>query len=170
MKTRWRGIGKPEIFNTDQGSQFTSAAFTGVLAAAGIEISMDGRGRWMDNVFIERLWRSLKHEDVYLKGYADGREAKAGIATWIAFYNGRRLHQALSYRTPMAVWREAIAGAKAVDMMDNAAALPHAHSRRSRRSPWLRDRKERGAARVPTKKPVQAVPLRGSISIAWDQY
>jgi putative transposase len=80
-------FGRPEIFNTDQGSQFTSAAFTGVLAAAGVRISMDGRGRWMDNVFIERLWRSLKYEDIYLKGYADGREAKAGIATWIAFYN-----------------------------------------------------------------------------------
>ena len=73
-------FGRPEIFNTDQGSQFTSAAFTGTLAAAGIQISMDGRGRWMDNVFIERLWRSLKYEDIYLKGYADGREAKAGIA------------------------------------------------------------------------------------------
>ena len=82
--------GTPEIFNTDQGSQFTSAAFTGALASAGIKISMDGRGRWMDNVFIERLWRSLKHEDIYLKGYADGREAKAGIANWIAFYNDRR--------------------------------------------------------------------------------
>jgi putative transposase len=92
-------FGRPEIFNTDQGSQFTSAAFTGTLAAAGIRISMDGRGRWMDNVFIERLWRSLKYEDIYLKGYADGREAKAGIANWIAFYNGRRLHQALGYRT-----------------------------------------------------------------------
>ena len=80
-------FGKPEIFNTDQGSQFTSAAFTGTLAAAGIKISMDGRGRWMDNVFIERLWRSLKYEDIYLKGYADGREAKAGIASWMAFYN-----------------------------------------------------------------------------------
>ena len=89
-------FGKPEIFNTDQGSQFTSAAFTGALAAAGIQISMDGRGRWMDNVFIERLWRSLKHEDVYLKGYADGHEAKAGIADWIAFYNNRRPHQALA--------------------------------------------------------------------------
>lgn len=70
-------FGKPEIFNTDQGSQFTSAAFTGTLAAAGVRISMDGRGRWMDNVFIERLWRSLKYEDVYLKGYADGRERRA---------------------------------------------------------------------------------------------
>jgi transposase InsO family protein len=77
--------GRPEIFNTDQGSQFTSAAFTGMLAAAGIKISMDGRGRWRDNVFIERLWRSLKHEDIYLKGYADGREAKAGIAAWMNF-------------------------------------------------------------------------------------
>ena len=73
-------FGKPEIFNTDQGSQFTSAAFTGALAAAGVRISMDGRGRWMDNVFIERLWRSLKHEDIYLKGYTDGREARVGIA------------------------------------------------------------------------------------------
>ena len=71
--------GKPEIFNTDQGSQFTSTAFTGALAKAGVAISMDGRGRWMDNVFIERLWRSLKYEDVYLKGYADGREAARGI-------------------------------------------------------------------------------------------
>ena len=115
--------GTPEIFNTDQGSQFTSAAFTGALAAAKIKISMDGRGRWMDNVFIERLWRSLKHEDIYLKGYADGREAKAGIASWIAFYNDRRLHQALGYRAPMAVWRERMRAANAVDMVDNADAL-----------------------------------------------
>ena len=115
--------GVPEIFNTDQGSQFTSAAFTGALVSAGIKISMDGRGRWMDNVFIERLWRSLKHEDIYLRGYADGREAKAGIANWFAFYNDRRLHQALGYRTPMAVWREGMQAAKAVDMMDNADAL-----------------------------------------------
>ena len=112
-------FGKPEIFNTDQGSQFTSAAFTGTLAAAGVQISMDGRGRWMDNVFIERLWRSLKHEDVYLKGYADGHEAKAGIVEWIAFYNNWRPHQALASRTPMAVWRDGITGAlgeKGVDM------------------------------------------------------
>jgi len=117
-------FGKPQIFNTDQGSQFTSAPFTDALAAAGAAISMDGRGRWMDNVFIERLWRSLKHEDVYLKAYADGREARAGIGAWIAFYNEQRLHQALGYRTPMAVWREGAAGKKAVDMMDNAVALP----------------------------------------------
>jgi putative transposase len=120
-------FGRPEIFNTDQGSQFTSVAFTGVLMAAGVRISMDGRGRWMDNVFIERLWRSLKYEDIYLKGYTDGREAHAGIASWFAFYNTRRPHQALGNRMPMAVWREGTTGAldhRAVDMMDNARALP----------------------------------------------
>ena len=111
--------GRPEIFNTDQGSQFTGAAFTGVLIKAGVRISMDGRGRWMDNVFIERLWRSLKYEDVYLKGYADGLEARAGIGEWIAFYNERRLHQALEYRTPMAVFREGSA-AGACGHVDNA--------------------------------------------------
>jgi putative transposase len=121
-------FGTPEIFNTDQGSQFTSGEFTGMLAAAGIRISMDGRGRWIDNVFIERLWRSLKYEDIYLKGYTDGREAKAGIAEWLAFYNRQRPHQALANRTPMAVW---CAGTGApepvVDMtlrLDNAGALP----------------------------------------------
>jgi putative transposase len=120
-------FGKPEIFNTDQGSQFTSTAFTGALERAGIEISMDGRGRWMDNVFIERLWRSLKHEDVYLKGYTDGREVRLGIAAWIAFYNSRRPHQALGYATPMTVWCEGVVdaiAAQAVDMVDNARALP----------------------------------------------
>ena len=123
-------FGRPEIFNTDQGSQFTSAAFTGTLAHADIRISMDGRGRWMDNVFIERLWRSLKYEDIYLKGYADGREARAGISAWIAFYNTRRPHQALGNRSPMAVWRDGVTGAldeTAVDMalrLDNAGALP----------------------------------------------
>jgi putative transposase len=120
-------FGKPEIFNTDQGSQFTCAAFTDVLSNAGIRISMDGRGRWMDNVFIERLWRSLKYEDVYLKGYSDGREARAGIVSWLALYNGRRPHQALGDRPPMAVWRDGVTGPigkNAVDMMNNARALP----------------------------------------------
>ena len=114
--------GKPDIFNTDQGSQFTSAAFTSVLIEAGVRISMDGRGRWMDNVFIERVWRSLKYEDVYLKGYADGREAKAGIGEYFAFYNERRLHQALGYRAPLAVWRDG-APAGAYGHVDNARAL-----------------------------------------------
>jgi putative transposase len=126
-------FGRPEIFNTDQGSQFTSAAFTGTLMAAGVRVSMDGRGRWMDNVFIERLWRSLKYEDIYLKGYGDGREARAGIAAWIAFYNLQRPHQALGNRAPMAVWRAGAGGeiGAAVDMtllvprsLDNAGALP----------------------------------------------
>jgi len=123
-------FGRPEIFNTDQGSQFTSAAFTDRLLATGIRISMDGRGRWLDNVFIERLWRSLKHEEVYLKGYADGREARAGIAAWIAFYNTRRPHQALGGQTPLVVWRTGTSdalGARAVDLtlrLDNAGALP----------------------------------------------
>jgi putative transposase len=122
--------GKPEIFNTDQASQFTGSDFTGALTKAGVRISMDGRGRWMDNVFIERLWRSLKYEDIYLKGYADGREAKAGIAQWVAFYNTRRPHQALKDRPPMAVWRDGVTAGldgRAVDMtlrLDNAAALP----------------------------------------------
>ena len=114
--------GKPAIFNTDQGSQFTSADFTGVLVEAGGRVSMDGRGRWMDNVFIERLWRSLKHEDVYLKGYADSREARAGIGAYFSFYNERRLHQALGYRAPMAVWREG-AARTACGQADNAHAL-----------------------------------------------
>jgi len=121
--------GRPEIFNTDQGSQFTGAAFTSVLTNAGVRISMDGRGRWMDNVFIERLWRSLKHEDVYLKGYADGLEARTGIGEWIAFYNESRLHQALGYRAPMVVFREGSA-AGTCGHVDNApTAKPTRHSR-----------------------------------------
>jgi len=118
--------GKPEVFNTDQGRQFTCEAFVGVLLGAGIAVSMDGRGRWMDNVFIERLWRSLKYEEAYLKDYADAAEARAGIGGWIAFYNEVRPHQALGHRMPMAVWRAGIARS-AVDMplrLDNAGALP----------------------------------------------
>ena len=123
-------FGKPEIFNSDQGSQFTSQSFTSVLEQAKVQISMDGRGRWMDNVFIERLWRSLKHEDIYLKHYADAREAREGIAQWIAFYNSHRPHQALGFRTPMSAYREGITGfteGRAMDMtlrLDNADALP----------------------------------------------
>ncbi len=112
---------KPEIFNTDQGSQFTGEAFTTVLLDAKIDISMDGKGRWMDNVFIERLWRSLKYEEVYLHAYETVAEAKAGIGSWIGFYNVSRPHQALGYRTPTEVFA---GSAGAVDMMDNANALP----------------------------------------------
>ena len=96
--------GKPEIFNTDQGSQFTSEDFTKVLLDAEITISMDGKGRWMDNVFIERLWRSLKYEEVYLHAYDTVADAKAGIGSWISFYNVSRPHQALGYRTPTKVF------------------------------------------------------------------
>ena len=123
--------GKPRIFNTDQGAQFTSAAFTGKLEATGVAISMDGRGRFMDNIFIERLWRSIKYEEIHLKTYADGREARAGIGSWMTFYNFRRPHQAMNNQMPMAVWRAGMdkieAAANAVDMplrLDNANALP----------------------------------------------
>jgi len=95
------GFWRPDIFDTGWPVH-QRAAFTGALMAADVRISMDGRGRWMDNVVIERLWR---HEDIYLKGSAEGREARAGIASWIAFYNTRRSHQALNHRAPMAVWR-----------------------------------------------------------------
>ena len=92
--------GKPEIFNTDQGSQFTGAAFTGVLAANGITISMDGKGAWRDNVFVERLWRSVKYEEVYLKAYDSVSEARASIGRYLDFYNRRRPHSSLDDMTP----------------------------------------------------------------------
>ena len=95
-----RRFGSPEIFNTDQGSQFTSEAFTGILNAHGIRISMDGRGRWLDNVFIERLWRSVKYEDVYLKAYDSIPAARQGLTTYFEFYNCRRRHQSLDRKTP----------------------------------------------------------------------
>jgi putative transposase len=97
---------RPEIFNSDQGSQFTASAFTARLQAADVAISMDGRGRAMDNVFVERLWRSLKYEEVYLKDYRDGWEAEASLAWYFDFYRHRRLHQALGYRTPSEVYRQ----------------------------------------------------------------
>ena len=92
--------GPPEICNTDQGAQFTSAAWTDVLKAAGVRISMDGKGRWVDNVFIEQLWRSVKYEDVYLRAYENGRDLSAGLTRYFDFYNRKRLHQSLDYRTP----------------------------------------------------------------------
>ena len=96
--------GSPEIFNTDQGSQFTSFAFTTTLKDAGIRISMDGRGRWMDNVFIERLWRSLKYECVFLNAFETGSEARSGIGRWIGYYNRRRPHSSFGGRTPDEVY------------------------------------------------------------------
>jgi putative transposase len=93
-------FGRPAIFNSDQGSQFTSPRFTEVLRAAEVRISMDGRGRWMDNVFIERLWRSLKYECVYLHAFETGSELRAGLTKWIGYYNAARPHSGLGGRTP----------------------------------------------------------------------
>ena len=112
--------GQPEIFNTDQGSQFTSLDFTGVLKNASIRISMDGRGRCMDNIFIERLWRSLKYEAVYLHELTDGFHAERVIGEWIGFYNTERPHSSLDGQTPA----EAYGAGQPVDMMDKARALP----------------------------------------------
>lgn len=110
--------GTPDIFNSDQGSQFTSEAFTGVLLAADVAISMDGRGSYQDNIFTERLWRSVKYEEVYLKEYASFREAKAGIGAYIRRYNAWRPHEALGYLTPEQV-HFGLAALEPVDMMDN---------------------------------------------------
>jgi putative transposase len=112
--------GAPEIFNTDQGSQFTSIDFTGVLSAAGVKISMDGRGRYLDNIFIERLWRSLKYEAVYLHELSDGFTAERVIADWIGFYNTIRPHSVFDGRTPQEVYR----AMRPVDMMDKPDGLP----------------------------------------------
>jgi len=102
--------GRPEIFNTDQGVQFTAEAFTSRLLGAEVAVSMDGRGRCLDNVFVERLWRSVKHEDVYLRGYETVRELEQGLRRYFRFYNEERFHQALAYRTPVEVYRGATAG------------------------------------------------------------
>jgi putative transposase len=96
--------GCPEIFNTDQGSQFTGEAFTNALRSKGIAISMDGKGRWMDNVFIERLWKSVKYEDIYLKGYGSMAEVKKGLAAYFTFYNKKRWHQNFDRKTPSMVY------------------------------------------------------------------
>lgn len=96
--------GAPEIFNTDQGCQFTSTAFTDVLKANDVRISMDGKGRWMDNVFVERLWRSLKYEEVYLKAYESVREARHAIADYFRYFNAERRHSRLGRQTPDAIF------------------------------------------------------------------
>jgi putative transposase len=105
-----RRHGRPEVFNSDQGSQFTSDAFIGVLKREGIAISMDGRGRAFDNIFVERLWRNVKHEDVYLKGYATMIELTVGLAEYFIFYNGERPHQSLGQKTPDVVYQTGIGG------------------------------------------------------------
>jgi putative transposase len=102
--------GKPEIFNTDQGVQYTAKSFTGRLESAGVSVSMDGRGRALDNVFVERLWRSLKYEEVYLKDYQSVAELVSGLTSWFRFYNHERPHQSLKYRTPAEVYQETVRG------------------------------------------------------------
>jgi putative transposase len=102
--------GRPEIFNTDQGVQFTAAAFTGRLEGAGVQVSMDGRGRCLDNVFVERLWRTVKYEDIYLHGYEGALDLRRGLQRYFPFYNGERMHQSLDYRTPAAVYGDGRVG------------------------------------------------------------
>ena len=114
--------GRPDIFNTDQGVQFTSAAFLDALSSQGVRISMDGKGRFLDNIFIERLWRSLKYEEVYIKAYGSVSEARRGIGGWLGFYNEQRPHQALGYRTP--AW---FMKGQAVNMWTTLARCPHIH-------------------------------------------
>ncbi len=124
--------GSPKIFNTDKAASFTSAEFTGVLQASCVRISMDGKGRYLDNIFIERLWRSLKYEDVYIKAYPSVPEARRGIGGWLNFYNDERLHQAPGYLTP----REVFETSAPYGYADNASALttsPQAHHQQQER-------------------------------------
>jgi putative transposase len=116
--------GQPEIFNTDQGAQFTSQAFTSLLEQHGIKVSMDGKGRYTDNLFIERLGRSLKYEEVYLKAYAGGKEARAGIGGYFDFYNMERPHQALGYQTPAEVFINGKKTAGPIDLVESRKSSP----------------------------------------------
>ena len=119
LQEAMRRYGKPEIFNTDQGVQFTAAAFIETLAEQDVKISMDGKGRFLDNIFIERLWRSLKYEEVFIKAYTSVAEARLGIGAWLAFYNGERKHQSHGYRTP----GEVFAAAQTCGYVDNGRTL-----------------------------------------------
>lgn len=108
LKEALHKYGKPDIFNTDQGSQYTSEEFTGVLKENDIKISMDGRGRALDNIFVERLWRTVKYEEVYLKGYADVLECKKGLSEFFEYYNNKREHESLGYNYPMEVYKGSV--------------------------------------------------------------
>ena len=141
--------GTPEIFNTDQGCQFTSEAFTGVLLQKGIAISMDGRGRALDNIFVERLWRSVKHEDVYLKGYATMPDLLIGLTEYFVLYNTERPHQSLNYDTPDQVYRTASGGgARIVDKYYEKRLSGHPSE------------KEKSHSGIETKNRGSAIPLQ----------
>jgi putative transposase len=139
LKEAMARFGKPEIFNTDQGVQFTAAVFIEQLEAQGVRVSMDGKGRFLDNIFIERLWRSLKYEEVYLKAYASVFEARSGISAWISFYNDERVHQALDYRTPREIFEER----QPVDMWTTLRVAAHTHSHNNNQQERIQITEER---------------------------
>jgi len=116
--------GGPDIFNTDQGAQFTSEAFTGLLEQHGVRISMDGKGSYNDNLFIERLWRTVKYEEVYLKAYQDGRDARVSLSEYFHFYNTERPHQSLGYRTPAEVFNSTMVEATSAGMVESLTPDP----------------------------------------------
>ncbi len=116
--------GRPDIFNTDQGAQFTSEAFTGLLQQHGVRISMDGKGSYNDNLFIERLWRSVKYEEIYLKAYQDGREARIGLDNYFRFYNTEHHHQALGYRTLAEVFTSTTVEVTSTGMVESLISDP----------------------------------------------
>jgi len=116
--------GKPDIFNTDQGAQFTSEAFTGLLEKHGVKLSMDGKGSYNDNLFIERLWRTVKYEEVYLKAYQDGREARTGLGNYFRFYNTDRPHQTHGYRTPAEVYTSTPVESTSSGMVESSTPDP----------------------------------------------
>lgn len=116
-------FGAPEIFNSDQGAQFTSNAFTGVLEAAGVRISMDGKGRWLDNVHIERFWRSIKYEEVYLHAYEDVKAARNGVKRYIEYYNTGRSHSSIDDLTPDEVYYQLVVPAGVFPADDSGLAL-----------------------------------------------
>ena len=158
-----RTYGKPEVFNSDQGSQFTSAAFTGVLEREGVVISMDGRGRVFDNIFVERLWRNVKYEDVYLKGYATMGELLVGLTEYFVFYNNERPHQSLGDRTPDVVYRTGIGGgAMILDKFGGAGENPPVPLRSTGVSSPAEERSEATAQAKPGQRRPAAIEVEST--------
>jgi len=148
-----RSHGAPEIFNSDQGSQFTSDAFTGVLKREGVTISMDGRGRAFDNIFVERLWRTIKYEDIYLNGYANMGELMLGLSAYMIFYNADRTHQSLGYRTPNDVYHTGIGGgAMIVDKFGGANEEPSVPLRSTKDSSFTKTKAKTETTSTSTTK------------------